>query len=433
MRMSETGFIDRMNWWREARFGMFIHWGLYSLLGGTWKNRRANNSPSEWIMASRFIPKCQYRKIARDFNPVEFDAREWAELAVSSGMKYMVITAKHHDGFSMYRTKLSDFNIYDATPFERDPIAELAEACRDAGLRFGIYYSQLDWNWGALPAPLGFISNYPKYLDFLKGQLRELLTQYGEISNLFFDGDWMAQWSIEDGRDVERMCRELQPGIIINDRVGKRSIMDSFVAGKPLAAHLPFLKIQPRERLGDYATPEQYVPGSPPEGDWETCMTMNTSWGYKSYDSKWKSPGELIATLIDAASGGGNLLLNIGPDGKGRIPEQSIASLNEIGAWLKMNGDCLYGTELWRKSSEGADVRYTKKNGEVFAIIRNTNMANVVRLVEPVASKKTRIMMLSNGRELKWKHDKGAIVVEVPKEDIGAARLPLALKLVAVE
>ncbi|HPI78771.1 MAG TPA: alpha-L-fucosidase, partial [bacterium] len=357
-------------------------------------------------MASRLIPKNQYRKIARDFNPVAFDARAWAELAVSAGMKYLVITAKHHDGFSMYRTKLSDYNIYDATPFQRDPLAELAEACRDVGLRFGIYYSQLDWNWGNLPAPLGFISNYPRYLDFLKKQLRELLTGYGEISAFFFDGDWMAQWSMKDGRDVERMCRELQPGIIINDRVGKRTIMDSFVAGKPLAAHMPFMKIRPRERLGDYVTPEQYVPGSPPEGDWETCMTMNTSWGYKSFDNDWKSAGELVSTLVGAASGGGNLLLNIGPDGNGRIPTQSVTRLKEIGAWLNKNGDCIYGTKPWRKSSEGSDIRYTEKNGNLFAIIRNLNRGNIVRLVEPVASKDTRIVMLSGGRELKWKHDK---------------------------
>jgi len=429
MRMNEIESEDRMKWWREARFGMFIHWGLYSLLGGTWKNIRANSSPSEWIMASRLIPKNQYRKIARDFNPVEFDARAWAELAVSAGMKYLVITAKHHDGFSMYRTKLSDYNIYDATSFKRDPLAELAEACSDVGLRFGIYYSQLDWNWGNLPAPLGFISNYPKYLDFLKGQLRELLTGYGEISALFFDGDWMAQWSMKDGRDVERMCRELQPGIIINDRVGKRTIMDSFVAGKPLAAHMPFLKIRTRKRLGDYVTPEQYVPGSPPEGDWETCMTMNTSWGYKSFDNYWKSAGELVSTLVGAASGGGNLLLNIGPDGNGRIPTQSVTRLNEIGAWLKKNGDCIYGAKPWRKSSEGSDIRYTEKNGNLFAIIRNLNRGNIVRLVEPVASKETRIVMLNGGRELKWKHDKGAIIVELSKEDLGDCRLPLVLKL----
>lgn len=433
--MSETDHESRMQWWREARFGMFIHWGLYSQLGGAWKGRQEKRAPSEWIMAAKQIPHRQYKKIARDFNPVEFDARAWAALARGAGMKYMVITSKHHDGFSMFRSALSDYNIADATPFGRDPVAELAAACGDSGVRFGLYYSQLDWRWSILPSPLGLIPNYRKYYKFLKGQLEELLTRYGPVAVLFFDGDWMPQWTKRNGRDVERLCRSLQPEIIINDRVGKRLILDSFVAGKPLVAHFPFLQKMSAGHLGDYVTPEQYVPERPPGGDWETCMTMNTSWGYKSFDHEWKSVNELIATLATVVSNGGNLLLNVGPDEKGNIPEPSVVRLREIGKWLEINGECIYGTTPWRVSSEGPGIRYTAKDGAVYAIILDPPGSNTITLKSPRPADGTKITVLGVKKKIQWKRENSAFVAELPKDnnENAGGRLPVVIKLNGVE
>jgi alpha-L-fucosidase len=324
-----------MQWWRQARFGMFIHWGLYSALGGIWKGRRVRFGPAEWIMCEKLIPKRSYRRIAADFNPVDFDADRIARLAKAAGMKYMVFTAKHHDGFSMFHSRLTRYNIVDATPFQRDPVAELAAACDRHGLRFGLYYSQLDWNWSAAPLAFAPIVKFADYLDFLMGQLEELLTHYGPVSTLFFDGDWMPQWTAKTGARVESLCRSLQPDVIINDRVGKRYLPEGvLIAGKPLTEHFPFLKkFDPGAGAGDYLTPEQYVPARGFPRDWETCMTMNGSWGYNSFDNNWKTVAQINAILADTISRGGNLLLNIGPDGKGNIPAMCEEILMEIGNW----------------------------------------------------------------------------------------------------
>jgi len=323
----------RMQWWRQARFGMFIHWGLYSALGGIWNGRKVRFGPAEWIMCEKLIPKRSYRRIAADFNPVDFDADRIARLAKAAGMKYMVFTAKHHDGFSMFHSRLTRYNIVDATPFKRDPVAELAAACDRHELRFGLYYSQLDWNWSAAPLAFAPIVNFADYLDFLMGQLEELLTGYGPVSTLFFDGDWMPQWTAKTGARVEALCRSLQPDVIINDRVGKRYLPEGvLVAGKPLTEHFPILKkFDPGAEAGDYLTPEQYVPARGFPRDWETCMTMNGSWGYNSFDNNWKTVAQINAILADTISRGGNLLLNIGPDGKGNIPAMCEEILMELG------------------------------------------------------------------------------------------------------
>lgn len=325
----------RMAWWREAKFGMFIHWGLYSALGGEWKGRKAPFY-SEWIMCVRNIPDREYSKTAKTFNPVEFDAREWARLAKGAGMKYIVITAKHHDGFSMYGTRLSGYNIVDATPFGRDPLAELADACRAEGLRFGVYYSQLDWHWAVAPWHFPVIPKFGEYVEFMKGQLEELLTGYGPICSLFFDGDWMPQWFVDPKlqREVEDFCRELQPDVIINNRIGAR----------PVFCMIPALEsLSMDTTAGDYETPEQFILKKSPKRDWETNMTMNDTFGYNKFDNNWKSTRKLTKHLEDAVSLGGNFLLNVGPDGLGSIPPKSAARLREIGDWTRANKDRIWG------------------------------------------------------------------------------------------
>lgn len=332
--MADLSSDQRMAWWRAARFGMFIHWGLYSELAGEWRGRRARLDNTEWIMAEKMIFPRAYMRTAQRFNPVKFDADAWAQLALNAGMKYVVITAKHHEGFSMYHSKLTDYNIVDATPFGRDPMTELSEACRARGLRFGFYYSQLDWHRSLFPGGMTWTPRFREYLEFMKGQLEELLTNYGPVSVLFFDGDWMPQWTRAVGREVEAHCRALQPDVIINNRVGKRPLASTIMPLQPFV---------PPTGHGDYETPEQSVIRKPPPRDWETNMTMNKTWGFSRHDHNWKSTKELIRILCETASKGGNLLLNVGPTGQGEIPEPSVTRLREIGEWLKENRSQVYG------------------------------------------------------------------------------------------
>ncbi|HUT54145.1 MAG TPA: alpha-L-fucosidase [bacterium] len=318
----------RLSWWREARFGMFIHWGVYAVAAGVWKGKRVP-SIGEWIMHTARIPVKEYETLAPEFNPVKFDAREWARIAKNAGMKYMVITSKHHDGFCMFDSKLTTWDIMDATPFKRDVIRELSQACRDEGVRFGLYHSILDWHHPDQDR------DFNKYMAYMEGQVTELLTNYGPICSLFYDGDWIRQWNKSRATELEALTRKLQPAIIINNRVGKRS---------PLAALPGISALAPQDRWGDYDTPEQFIPKKPPARDWETCMTMNDTWGYKQYDDNWKPASDLVRNLIDIAGKGGNFLLNVGPTAEGVIPEPSIERLAAMGQWLQVNGDSIYGT-----------------------------------------------------------------------------------------
>jgi len=324
---------ERMAWWREARFGMFIHWGIYAVLG-----------LSEWAMHIHRIPERSYQRLARRFNPVEFDPAQWAEVARLAGMKYLVVTSKHHDGFSMFDSDLTDYNVVDATPYGRDTLAMLRDAYTDAGLRFGVYYSILDAHASGIPSFRKMRDQgFDDYVPFMKGQLQEIFEKYGPISSLFLDGDWTPQWDKERGKDLEAFIRSLQPSVIINDRLGPRECM-----------------------LGDYSTPEQFIPDVPPERDWETCMTMDgASWGYHRFDRFWKSKTTLIRNLVDIASKGGNFLLNVGPDAKGRIPAPCMKRLKEVGQWMEVNGESIYGSKAG--PIQGATWgKTTQKPGKVF-------------------------------------------------------------------
>ena len=321
----------RMGWWREARFGMFIHWGVYSMTGGEHNGKRTWTG-GEWVQNGLEIPVAEYRKLPASFNPVKFDARQWVAIARSAGMKYIVITAKHHDGFAMFKSAASPFNIVDATPFKRDVLQELAEACREAKMPLGFYYSQAqDWchpggsaarinkrktaHWD--PAQDGSMDEYIEKIAV--PQVRELLSNYGEFPSVLW-WDTPIDMNKQRAAKLDAAVRELKPNIITNNRLG-----GGFE--------------------GDTETPEQHIP---PQGypgrDWETCMTMNGTWGYKHWDNDWKNEKTLIRNLIDIASKGGNYLLNVGPDGLGEIPAPSVQSLKAMGGWMKVNGEAIYGT-----------------------------------------------------------------------------------------
>ena len=323
---------ERMSWWREARFGMFIHWGLYAIPAGEWKGVEYEWL-GEWIMQQARIPSSEYELLKDQFNPVRFDANKIVRLAKDAGMKYLVITSKHHDGFSLFDSEFSDYDIM-STPFKRDIIKELADACRRHNIRFGLYYSSKDWHHPEFPAEYnrGDFHGDPnpdadmeKYITYMKNQLIELLTDYGPISVAWFDFSGIRFESIKERARVLRAeeivghVRALQPDIIINDRVG-----------------IP----------ADYGTPEQEIPDvGIPGRDWETCQTMNDTWGYKKNDQNWKSSTELIGELVETSSKGGNYLLNIGPTALGEVPQVSVERLRDMGKWLQINGESIYGTK----------------------------------------------------------------------------------------
>ena len=316
---------QRMAWWRDARFGMFIHWGLYAVPAGEWHGKPTSGA-GEWIMRNAKIPVPEYEPLAKQFNPVNYNASEWVRIAKDAGCKYIVITSKHHDGFSMFDSKTSDYDVKERTPFARDPLAELAKACREQGMKLCFYYSIWDWHHPDFKK-----ERMAQYNEYMRGQLRELLTNYGDIGLLWFDGEWPDEWTEEQGKDLEAFCRSIKPDVIINNRVGK--------ARADMAGHSLY------QGAGDYDTPEQEVPARGLPNDWETCMTMNDTWGFRKDDHHWKSDAELIHTLVDIASKGGNFLLNVGPTSMGEIPPESVDRMAAIGRWMKVNSESIYGTD----------------------------------------------------------------------------------------
>jgi alpha-L-fucosidase len=326
---------QRMAWWRQAKFGMFIHWGLYAIPAGEWKG---NTNHAEWIRHTARIPIEEYDQFVEQFNPVKFDADAWVRLAKEAGMKYIVITSKHHDGFCLFDSKYTDYDVM-STPFKRDIMKELSDACRRHGLKICWYHSIMDWHhpdylprrgWEASRRPAGG-ADFDRFVEHLRNQVTELLTNYGEIGVMWFDGQWEGTWTHEYGQPLYDLCRRLQPSIIVNDRVDKGRKGHSGVVGT--------------EYAGDFGTPEQHIPPTGLPGvDWETCMTMNRHWGYNKHDEDFKSTADLIRKLVDIASKNGNFLLNVGPTAEGLIPEESVVRLREIGRWMKVNGEAIYGT-----------------------------------------------------------------------------------------
>ena len=294
-----------------------------------------------------------YEKYATRFNPVKFDADQWARIAHDAGMKYLVITSKHHDGFCMFKTSTTKYNVVDATPWHQDPLAQLSEACQRHGVRFCCYYSIMDWHTPHRTAakpddkhpdynPTKFATAQQKadYKTYMKAQLKGLITQY-HPGVIWFDGGWI-NWTAEDGRDLVAYLHQLDPQLIVNDRANG---------------------------AGDFGTPEQNIPASGLDRDWETCMTINNNWGFSSNDHAFKSTAMLLHNLIDIASKGGNYLLNVGPTDEGLIPEPEIERLKEMGDWLKTNGEALYGTTASPFKKQLAWGRATKKPGKLFLTV----------------------------------------------------------------
>ena len=311
----------KMKWFRDAKFGLFIHWGLYAIPAGEWKGQKIAGI-GEWIMNRAKIPVKEYEQLAAQFNPVKFNADDIVKLAEDAGMKYIVITSKHHDGFAMYHSKVSKYNIVDATPFKRDILKELADACAKRGMRLGFYYSQAqDWhepNGAGNTWDFGIdsLKNFDQYLrDKAEPQVKELLTEYGPVCLIWFDTPRMM--NKDRAQRFVDILRSLQPGCLIDGRLGMAGDYRS---------------------MGDNRIPNEVV-----REDWEVPATLNDTWGYKSYDENWKAPQDLTFKLVDIISKGGNYLLNVGPTAEGLVPQPSQDNLRAVGRWLKVNGESIYG------------------------------------------------------------------------------------------
>jgi alpha-L-fucosidase len=414
---------SRMAWFREARFGMFIHWGLYALPAGEWEGRPVEGI-GEWIQEKGKIPMSAYAGLVPRFNPVDFDADAWVRLAKAAGMRYIVITSKHHDGFALWRSRVAPEWSISATPFDRDSLRELADACARHGIVFCLYHSIMDWHhpdyaprraWNDLAGAHGPPRMERYVADKLRPQLRELLTGYGRIGILWFDGEWEKTWTREHGEMLDDYVRALQPGIIVNNRVdkGRRGMQGLTEEGG---------------FRGDYGTPEQEVPatGLGPGVDWESCMTMNDTWGFKTADGNWKSAGDLIRTLVDIASKGGNFLLNVGPTAAGRIPGESVDRLREIGKWMDLNGEAIRGTSAspFRLLPWG---RVTAKGNRLYLHVFQAPVDGVLRL--PLANAPLRAVTLGKEVEVEYGRQGDEVWVRIPAKPTSPHVQVIALDL----
>lgn len=398
---------QRMAWWREARFGLFIHWGLYAVPAGEWKG--ATNH-AEWILTTAQIPVVEYEKFAPRFNPVKFDAAAWVSAAKRAGMKYIVITSKHHDGFCLFDSAQTDYDVMDATPFKRDILKELSEECEKQGIRLCFYHSIMDWHhpdylprrrWEDRSAEG---ADFDRYVEYMKAQVKELVTNYGDIGVLWFDGEWEATWTPERGLDLYNYVRGLKPDIIINNRVGKGR---AGMAGT----------FDPEEATGDFGTPEQEIPATGLGYDWETCMTMNDHWGYNKNDDHWKSTTDLIQKLADIASKGGNFLLNVGPTAEGLFPPESMERLEAMGRWMDVNGESITGTtaSLFENLPWGRSTT-DRKGGALYLHVfdwPDDGLLQVPGLLSPASSVS---LLASPGVPLDISYSGGQAVIDLPLE-----------------
>lgn len=412
---------QRMQWWREARFGMFIHWGVYSLPAGTWDGRQIGGI-GEWIMNRAKIPVAEYQSMAKQFNPVNYDPDSWVRMAKEAGMKYIVITSKHHDGFALFTTKASKWNVVDATAYGKDLLKPLAEACKKYGIKLGFYYSQAqDWNnpggsaarkltgegWANPDSviidaytkehnghwdPVQEKKTFAQYIDDVAvPQVKELLTNYGDIAVLWWDTPTNMT---DDAATKLQSLLKLQPAIITNDRLKRPNFH------------------------GDHKTPEQKIPNLKDlDGtDWETCMTMNGTWGYKINDHNYKTPETLIRNLLDIASKGGNFLLNVGPTNLGEFPKESIDILAKMGQWMKVNSEAVYGTKAspWGLFRWGRCTRKETKDGTVLYFSVFDWPSDGKLEIPELKNKIVSAVLLANQTKLKTSVLKGNTTVVLP-------------------
>ncbi len=413
---SQAQLDARMKWWNEARFGMFIHWGLYSVPGGSWQGREIGGY-AEWIQARADIAKADYVPLAAQFNPTKFDADAWVLAAKRAGMKYLVITTKHHDGFCLWPSQYTAWDVDDATEYQHDILAKLSEACRRHGLRFGTYYSIIDWHhptqapnsqaqghwakWGQIGMKPG---RKAEYIAYMKNQIKELIERY-DSDIMWFDGDWVHWWSEADGVDLYNYIRGLKPEIVINNRVSKRKTFKR-----------------------DFGTPENFTPGAALDYYWEACWTMNHSWGYKAHDHTWKSDTTLIQKLIDINAKGGNLLLNIGPKPDGAIPQKSLDGLAALGDWTKANAQSIYGTRFSQLAQPSWGRITARGDKQLFLHVFELPADGQIRLASFQAAK-VDARLLANGKPLEVYEDGQGIRIALAQADLQPHATVIALDL----
>lgn len=396
----------RVKWFKDAKFGIFVHWGPYSVLGR-----------HEWARHWFHIPQAEYDVYARNFNPQRFNANDWMSLFARAGAKYSVITSKHHDGFSIYRSKVSDYDM-EMTPYAGDPLKDLAQAAPKYGIRLGFYHSIMDWHhpayrprraWEHKDYKTG--GNNSLYVDFMKEQLKELLTGYGDVAMIWFDGEWehtLAELKRDD--EVYDFIRTLSPNTLINDRLYER---------KP-------------GNKADFGTPEQFVPATGVgQGLWESCVTINaSSWGYNKYETEFKTERDLIRMLVEVVSKGGNLLLNVGPRPDGTIQQEFVTRLEAMGAWLKVNGEAIYGTEaspfarlpFFGRATRNGSMLYLHvfgwpENGQ----LRVPGLKNLVHTAYVLGDEKKT--------PLGWRREGGDVIISIPKTALDERATVVALRL----
>lgn len=385
----------KQQWFKDAKFGLFIHWGLYALLAGEY-NGKKNDRIAEWIMNDLDIPVEEYEKLASQFNPVEFDAERIVRKAKEWGMKYIVFTSKHHEGFAMWDSKCSDYNVVKATPYGRDIVRQFREACDKYDMKLGFYYSQAqDWH-----DPDGYIhrkdnskKNYRAYLERkCFPQLRELLTEYGDVALIWFDTPMGT--TKEESQEMVDLVKSLQPNCIVSGRIGNE--------------------------LGEYMTTgDNFIPRLPYEGDWEVPATLNDTWGFNKDDHNWKDPEEIIRLLVKINSRGGNYLLNIGPEASGHVPDESIRILDEVGKYVNENEEAIFGTKRVGIYAYELDWgMLTRKDHKLYVHVFKPRRR--VELIN-IANKITGAYLVADKRRLEFKTSMtcegcSAIDVELPED-----------------
>ena len=399
----------RMAWWRDATFGMFIHWGAYAVPAGIYKGQEVKGI-GEWIMHTANIPIPEYEAFVKQFNPVKFDADVWVRTARDAGIKYIVITSKHHDGFCLWDSKVTEYDIMDASPFKRDILQELSDACKKHGVLLCFYHSIMDWHQPDAESKKDYTHqhtpkpDWAKYREtYLKPQLTELIRKY-DPAVLWFDGEWIPEWTEDQGRDLYNYLRAIKPSLIINNRVGKgRAGMQGMN--------------QYKDAAGDFGTPEQEILEGTSEYDWESCMTMNDTWGFKVNDHNWKSAETLVHNLIDIAAKGGNYLLNVGPTAEGLIPAASVERLKEMGTWLRRNGEAIYATNSLKQYKEGDHVKYTvSKDGKTTYAILTANPGRSITLKQVDVPAGSRVSLFGSPEKINFRKGSEGTTFSLPAQ-----------------